>query len=253
MNAAKIAAALRAQAEALKLLADALETEAAPVATAPVTTASPQPAAPATQKRGRGRPAAGEGTAAPAASAEPQAGSSQPASAPVAGPAQPEADPFAPAPVAPTVTQDQVRGALTALRTATDQATALKVLADAGGGATTLVGQGDTVLKPQFYDAVFKAAVNAAAATPAGADPFGSAPTAAQPAAAPTLTIDEVKTLTTKTVARTTADTVQRVLMQHGGKATNPDTGIEGPSLKALPEANYVAYVKALEALPSVK
>jgi hypothetical protein len=45
-------------------------------------------------------------------------------------------------------------------------------------------------------------------------------------------------------------EVVQKVVMEHGGKARNPDIGIEGPSLKALPESQFAACIAVLQTLP---
>jgi hypothetical protein len=232
MNSTAIAAALR-------ILANAFEApEGATPAEAP-------PAVPADKpKRGRGRPVAGEETAAPAPSAPVPASSTT-----TPTPAVAEVDPFAaPAPVAPTATLDEVRTALKALAAATDQAMALGVLKTAGGAANL------TDLKPEKYGVVVAAATGALPAPKAvpavEADPFevpASAP-ATKPA-----TIEDVKAAVVAAQKRTATDKVQAVVMEHGGKASNPDTGIVGPSLKALPESAFAATIAAINALPSTK
>lgn len=235
MNSSQVAAALR-------ILANAFE---ATEGDAPASAAEPQ-------KRGRGRPVKGEDTAAPAASA--------PAAAvTTAGPATTvEADPFAtpeakpePAPTAPTATLDEVRKALTELKAAASQDKALAVLKKAGG-ADNLTG-----LAADKYGTVV-AAVNvelrilAAPTTPAVDDDPFAIPAEAPAPAAKAATLEDVKLVVVETQKRTSQDTVQKVVMQHGGKAALP-TGGEGPSLKALPEANFAAVIAALKALPATK
>lgn len=189
----------------------------------------------AAQPRGRGRPPKGaEG--APVVPAAPDAQSTPP-----------QTDPFAAAlpatPPTPTATLEQVRDALTALRAATTQENALKVLSDAGKAGNI------TDLKPENYGAVVQAAKAAIPqAQPAPADPF-----AAPIAAATKLTLEDVRNVIVETQKRTGTDTVQKVVMEHGGKAANPETGAPAPSLKALPETQFEAVIKALKALPTTK
>lgn len=193
-------------------------------------------------RRGRGRPVAGE---APSGAAAATVATALVATSPTTD------DPFAApaAPAAPTATLDEVRAALTALKTATSQDNALKVLKDAGGADNL------TSLTADKYGTVVAAAK---AATPTAKstavveldDPF--AIPASTPAVKPP-TLEEVKALIVETQKRTSQDTVQKVVMEHGGKAKNPDTGIEGPSLKALPVEQYAAVAAKLKALPSTK
>lgn len=194
-------------------------------------------------KRGRGRPVVGE---APSGAAAATVSTAPVATSPTTD------DPFAaPAtPAAPTATLDEVRAALTALKTATSQDNALKVLKDAGGADNL------TSLTVDKYGTVVAAAKNAIPATKPTAvveldDPF-AIPASSAPAAKPP-TLEEVKALIVETQKRTSQDTVQKVVMEHGGKAKNPDTGIEGPSLKALPVEQYAAVAAKLKALPSTK
>lgn len=237
---------VRRIAAALRVLADAVENTPAPgdgVAVpegTPPNSAAGATAAP--QKRGRGRPAKGEDA---------------PPAAPAPAPAATEADPFGEtpaAPAAPTATLDEVRAKLTALRAATSTEKALAVLKKASG-ADNLPG-----LTPDKYGTVV-AAVNvelriaAESAKPATeADPFaapgGPGP---QPAPASTITLEQVKAAATAATKHTAVDTVQKVVMKHGGKSKNPDTGIEGPSLKTLPESAYAAVLAELQALPKTK
>lgn len=198
---------------------------AAPANSAEGTTAAPQ-------KRGRGRPVKGE----------------EPAlAAPAAAPAAPEPDPFETAPAAPqppTATIEEVRAALKALAAATDQTTALTIL--------KLHGLADnlTALAADKYGIVAAAAKAATPAAPAPTpDPF-DAPAAP---AAKALTLEDVKAVVVATGKRASQETVQKIVMKHGGKAKNPDTGLEAPSLKALPESAFAACVAELQALPATK
>jgi hypothetical protein len=184
--------------------------------------------------RGRGRPPKGGDDAPPA----------QPAAAPAPAPA--ETDPFA-APAAPMAfTLEDVR-ALIALKNATSQENALRVLKDASG-------VGDlTSLQAAQYGVVVSAAKKAIGPEQTVApsdDPFAAPASMSAPAA---ITVEELKALIVATQKRTGADTVQKVVMKHGGKAKNPDTGLEGVSFKALPESAYAAVVAELKALPTTK
>jgi len=239
MNTAAIAAALR-------ILANAFEAPEAPAGTtgqAAAPNLAPTPAEPA--KRGRGRPVKGEETtaAAPPAAAQP----SEPAATPASS------DPFeTKAPAAPEATLDEVRLALKTLAAATTQPIALDILKSFGEGASNL-----TELKPELYGAVVQAATKSLPAVktepePAVADPF-EVQTAAAPAAAKPLTLEDVRGVIVETQKRTAQDTVQKVVMKHGGKAPNPATGAEGPSLKALPESAFAAVIAELKALPATK
>jgi hypothetical protein len=194
------------------------------------TTAAPADA-PAPQKRGRGRPVKAEEPAAPA-------------------PAPAAADPFeapAPTPVAPKHSLQDVRAALTGLKVATSQENALGVLKTAGGVANL------SELPPAKYDAVV-AAVEAAtpkAGTPE-VDPF-EVPAAAPAAPEKSFSLEDVKAAVVAAQKRTATDTVQKVVMKHGGKAKNADTGAEGPSLKALPVSAYAACLAEINGLPGTK
>lgn len=236
-------AALDRLASNIALLAGAIGTLAAavngdykglPIGSAPT---SP-PAEP--QKRGRGRPAKGED----AAAASPAA---TPSTTPVETPVAPEADPFA-----STASIEDVRAALTALKTASSQDKALAVLKKAGG-ADNLPG-----LAAEKYAQVV-AAVNVELRIIENgkpvpeADPFEIPATAPAAPAAKPLTLEDVKAAVVGATKRTGTDVVQKLVMEHGGKATNPETGAPGPSLKAIPEANYAALVKAISELPSTK
>lgn len=219
LDSSRIAAAFRA-------LADAFEDQPLPGA-APAAVATPAP-------RGRGRPP--KGGAAPATAA----------AAPAEAAAEP--DPFAEAPpAAPAATIDEVRAALTALKTATTQENALAVLKSAGGADNL------TSLKPEKYGAVVAAAKLAVApvkAAPAVEDDPFALPAAA---AEKPITKEELKALIVDAQKRTSADTVQKLVMEHGGKAKNPDSGIEGPNFNALPAEKYSAVAAKLKALPSTK
>lgn len=222
LDGARVATALRA-------LADALDDSPADAA-APAATAN-------TPKRGRGRPVTGEAPAANAAQAMTPAAST------------PADDPFATAPVAaaaPTATIEQVREALTALKAATSQDAALKVLKDAGGADNL------TTLKPEKFGAVVAAAKAALPATKTAEpedDPFAAPAAAAEKPP----TLEELKALIVQAQARTSPDTVQKVVMDHGGKAPKSDGSGEGPSLKALPVDKYAAVAAAIKALPTTK
>lgn len=249
MNSLKIAAALR-------ILALAFET--------PEGDAPEQPAEPAKATgRGRGRPAKGEETAAPATGAAvPSAESSTVATGAAAAssagtqttaPASVVADdPFDPKPAGPVATLEEVRAALKAVREASTQENALAILKKAGDAGNL------TDLKAEKYGVVV-AAANVelrirAASKPSPvveADPFGETTTPAAPEKA--LTLEDVKAVIVATQKRTSQDAVQQVVMANGGKANKPDGGGEGPSLKALPEANFAATVAALKALPTTK
>lgn len=232
MNSLKIAAALR-------VLALAFESDEGDASPAPAAAAEPQ-------KRGRGRPVKGEETAAAAASAPVQASSTTSPTPAVAE------DPFATpaaAPAAPVATLDEVRAALKALQAASSQATALDVLKTVSGADNL------TALAADKYGAVVVAAKakqatyeKAPASTP---DPF-EVTTAAPAAAEKPPTLEDVKAVIVETQKRTSQDAAQKVVMANGGKAVNPAGG-EGPSLKALPEANYAATIDALKALPTTK
>lgn len=233
-------------ASALRVLADAIEPTEIPGPGVPVGT--PPTAEPA--KRGRGRPVKGEETtAAPVASAQVPASSTTTAT-PAAVVAD---DPFAstPAPVeVPTATLDEVRAALTALRTATSQDIALGVLKSAGGAdnltALIAANYGKVVAAAAAKQAEYSKPVS----TPT-ADPFDLTPVPEASSVA-IVTIEDVKAVVVETQKRTSQDAAQKVVMSHGGKAALP-TGGEGPSLKALPAAQYAATIAALKALPTTK
>jgi len=227
---------------ALKGLIAEVLTEAGLIASAVTsvpagTPAAASPPAPA-PRRGRGRPVTGESPPPPASAV------------PSASPAATEPDPFAEAlaapAAAPTATLDEVRAALTALKNATDQATALKVLKDVGGASNLA----DLQKTPDKYGAVVQAAKAALpGATPAAEpdDPF-----ATETAAEPIPTKEEVRAAIVAAQKRTGADIVQKVVMEHGGVAVGSN-GVKGPSLQALPESAYAAVVKAVNALPTTK
>ena len=229
MNSLKIAAALRVLALAFEAPEDGALEQPAPAAE-PV-------------KRGRGRPAKGEESA---ASAPAQASSTPPTT-----PAAAEVDPFeTAAPAAPTATLEEVRESLKGLAAVSSQATALDILKTVGGAANL------TALTADKYGEVVQAAkikANTYAKDPTPeVDPFEvpvGTPTAAE---VKPVTLEDVKALLVATQKRTSQDTVQKIVMKHGGKAALP-TGGEGPSLKALPESAFAAVVAELKALPATK
>lgn len=232
MNAKLIAEALRALANAFETPDGVPEAPPAPGtagAVAPLNNAPPATPVP----RGRGRP--------PKAPAEAPAA---PAPAPAAE------DPFSTeAPAAPTATPDEVRTALTELKAATDQATALGVLKSAGGADNL------SSLDKAKYGAVVAAAKAAlpAAKPTEPEDPFETAAPAAAPVvveAAPS--IEDVKAACVAAGKRTAQDKVQAIVMAHGGTAPS-STGAPGPSLKALPVPQYAAVIAAVNALPTTK
>lgn len=200
---------------------------------------SQTPAEGTSPKRSRGRPVKGEDQA-PVPTVPVQASSTTPAT-----PAVAEPDPFdAPAkPVAPTATLEEVRAALTALKAATSQDIALGVLKSAGG-AENLSGLSQDKYGAVVAAAAAKAAEYSKAPEP---DPF-DVPPVERP-----LTLDDVKNAVVKAQKRAGTDAVQKVVMDHGGKATNPDTGAPGASLKALPESQFAAVIAAVEKLPTTK
>lgn len=230
LNASRIAAAFQALADAFaedqpgKFLIEWIQPE--PTGSAPA-------AAPA--KRGRGRPVKGEG---------------EQVTAVAASAAVVEADPFA---TAPSATIEQVREALTALKAATSQENAVAVLKSAGG-ADNLPSL-DTLMYGTVVAAAKAAVAAAKAAAPAAPvpvdDPFAIPETAPVVAAKP-LTREDIRALAVETGKRTSQDTVQKIVMKHGGKAPIA-TGGEGPSLLALPESAYAAVAAELKALPSTK
>lgn len=231
-------------AAALRQLADAFED--VPEGTAAAANTAAEATQPAAQKRGRGRPVKGEDQA-PAPTAQALATSTT-----AATPAVAESDPFASAPAAPVATLEEVRAALTALKAVSTQDIALAVLKDVSGAANI------TDLTPDKYGAVVQAAklkANTYAKAPdptPEVDPF-EVPAAAPAAAAKPLTMEDVRDAVVKATKRTATDTVQKVVMDHGGKATNPETGAPAPSLKAIPEAQYAAVIAAIQALPTTK
>lgn len=223
-------------AENLALIAGAINTLAAavnkeyggkPIGSQPAS--APPTATPVATGKPRGRKPADTATTTPAAAA-----------------AVPEADPFeTTAAPAVTATIEEVREALTALKGKTDQATALAVLKEVGGAANL------PELKAEKYGAVVAAAkAKAAVAAPAEeADPF-EVGTAAPAKAA---TLEDVKAAVVAGQKRTATDIVQKVIMDHGGKAVNPATSAEGPSLKALSADQYAKVIVAINALPTTK
>lgn len=235
-------AALDRIATNLALIAGAISTLAAavngeyggkPIGSSP----SLPPAEP--QKRGRGRPVKGEDPA-PALTAQASV-----TSATTLTPAAAAAEPFETA-AAPKASLEQVREALTALKNVSTQDIALGVLKEIGFVPNI------TELKAENYGLVVQAA-NAKAATYAKA-PAPEADPWEIPAAMPAvkLTLEDVKAAAVAAGKTTSQDTVQKVVMKHGGKGALP-TGGEGPSLKALPEANYAACIAEIQALPKTK
>jgi hypothetical protein len=206
-------------------------------------------AEPASTKRGRGRPAKGEEPiAAPAPSPSVD-------SEPVA-----EEDPFG-APVAPppvTVTLEQVREKAVALSKATSQSNAVEVLKTATGAAS--FGE----LKPDAYGKAVEAFTVALTALEATADPFavaGSAPAAktAPSASAPATVVTDSPSLADVKAAvvagqkKTSTETVQKIVIDAGGFAVDPATGMKGPSLKQLPVSAYAGVIAAIAKLPATK
>jgi septal ring-binding cell division protein DamX len=147
-------------------------------------------------------------------------------------------------------TLEDVRKALTDLKTARDQATAVGILQTVGGAANL------TGLAPEKYGTVVaaaKAAMPAPAAPVEPEDPF-AVPAAPAPAApAKPLTLEDVKAAVVAAQKRTGTDTVQKVVMEHGGKAPGADGGPAMPSLKALPPDQFAACIAAINALPTTK
>jgi hypothetical protein len=206
----------------------------------PLVNAPPSAVPAATAKRGCGRPVAGE---AAQAAQTPSVAATTPA----------EPDPFdTPAPVvaAPAATLDEVRAAMKALAAATTQDNALKVLKEAGGVANLTELQ----RTPEKYGVVVAAAkAQLPTQTAAAEDPFETtaAPTQAVPEqAAPSK--EDVKAALVKAQKRTGVDTVQAVVMKHGGKAPG-EGGKVGPSLTALPVSAYAAVIAEVTALPTTK
>ncbi len=217
MNKVKFAAGLR-------LLLEAVEVVDAEVVDYVVPPAAP--AAPVATPKPRGRPPKAAVIDAPA-------------------PAVVEADPFADA--VPAATLDQVRVALTALRAATSQDAALAVLKPYAANLTDLkaVDYGKVVFDAQNA----MPAVKTLAAPAVEADPF------AEPAkeADKVFTLEDVKAAVVAAQKRTAQDTVQKIVMAHGGKAASPDGGAMMPSLKALPASEFAATIAAIQALPTTK
>ena len=229
MNTIRVAAALRA-------LADAIETPEEAVTPPEQFTATTK--APA--KRGRGRPATGEDV---------------PVAAPAQAPAAMEADPFAapaegviaPSAVVPVATWDDCRAALQTLADATTQQNAVSVLEKATG-VTTLA-------QPLTAEQYGAAVVAARAATPAAkqveADPF-SPTTGEATAAGPEPEIKDVKAAITAAGKHVSESNLKSIVVQHGGKGVGPD-GVITASLKALPVSQYAAVIAAIKALPKTK
>lgn len=199
---------------------------------------SGQPAPDAAEpKKARGRQARGEvsGAATPAQSA---------ASSTVVE----TADPFAETkPSAPKNTLDQVRAAAKAYGAATDQATAVALMEKVSGHKSL------GTLTADKYDAVVAAFNDALVETSkptAEDDPFGETTAPAADAKVPTF--DDVKAAVVKAQKRTATDTVQKVVMSHGGKAAGQN-GAVGPSLKTLPVDKYAVTIRDIEALPTTK
>jgi hypothetical protein len=233
----RVATNLALIAGAISTLAEAVNGTYAgkPIYGQPAAAPASTPAATTPTRRGRGRPVTGE-TAAPAAIA-----------APAASPAVAE-DPFAtaaPAPAAPTATLDQVRAALTALKDATSQDNALKVLKEAGGVSNLT----DLQKTPEKYGAVVLAATAALPQPATEADPFETETATESEQKAPSL--EDVKAAVVEAQKRTATGKVQAVVMKHGGVAAGANGN--GPSLKALPIAAYAAVIAEVKALPTTK
>jgi hypothetical protein len=68
--------------------------------------------------------------------------------------------------------------------------------------------------------------------------------------------IEDVKAAVVAAQKRVNVKAIQKIVVDHGGSATNPDTGVIGPSLKALPVGSYarvIAEIEAIEALPTTR
>lgn len=197
--------------------------------------------------RGRGRPVKGEETAATAAGTALAAGTAATAAGVGVANTSPFDDPFAAAQVA---TIEEVRAALTKLKEATTQENALGVLKKAGNADNL------KELSPENYGRVV-AAVNvelriAEKTKPAPeVDPF-EVSTATPAAEVKKYTLEDVKAAAVAGGKHTSQAAVQKVVMEYGGKAVG-EGGIEGPSLKALPEAQYATVIAAIQALPKTK
>ncbi len=225
MNATKLAAALRAA-------ADAIDEGVGDTVAATLQAAQTVPA-----PRGRGRPPKAV-EAAPVAS--------------VAAPTAVEADPFEATPAAPAATLEEVRAALTALRAATSQDFAMTALKPFAPNLTDL--------KPEQYGAVVvaaKAAMPAPAPVAEPEDPFATPAAtlgaALAPPAAKAATLEDVQKAVVNAQKRTSTDKAQAVVMKHGGVGNKPDGSGKGPSLKALAATAYAAVIAELDALPTTK
>lgn len=241
MNSEKIAAALR-------LLADAIETPASS------SDLSPQPSQ-EPPKRGRGRPPkeTTPSVAAPSAPAtEPTEATPAPTATASASSATPS-DPFAQPAPKPQPSIEEVMDAARKLSAATTQQNAVDVLKAATGASN----RGE--LKPEQHAAALAALTKAlpqsdpfapVAATPAVA----AAPTAAVAVQSDAPTIDAVKAAIRDAQKITGVDTVQRVIMDHGGKKPDANSpGGWGPSVQALSVSSYATVIAALKALPKTK
>lgn len=198
-------------------------------------------------KKARGRPAKGEvNGVATVSGAVPAATPAATEASASAASTSPSDDPFADAApaadVVPQTTMEAVRKAVLALRDATDQGTALAVLKKYGAANFGEV-------KPEVTGNIVR---DAQLAMPAKveADPFADAAPAAT--AAVTLTLEDVKKAITATQKRTSTEAAQKVVMEHGGSAPGAN-GVVGPSLKALPAANYAKVIDLLGKLPTTK
>ena len=279
MNTIRVAAALRALADAIVTPEEAVTFPEQPTATTK---------APA--QRGRGRPATGEDV---------------PVAAPAQAPAAMEADPFA-APaegvidtsaIVPVATRDDCRAALQTLAAATTQQNAVSVLKKATGvttlaqpltaeqyGAAVVAARAATPAAGEVTAAgheptleEVKAAITAAgkhvsesnlksiveqygavvaarAATPAAkqveADPFTT--TVEVTAAGHEPTLEEVKAAITAAGKHVSESNLKSIVVQHGGKGVGPD-GVVTASLKALRVSQYAAVIAAIKALPKTK
>ena len=162
-------------------------------------------------------------------------------------PPKAEAPAPAPAVAAPQHSLDDVRNAAKAYSALHSQAEAVAKMKEVSGAESL------GMLQPQFYDAVVAAFTIAAPAKPAAEiDPFDTPAPAAAPAAA-SLSLEDLKAAIVKAQKRTSTETVQKVVMAHGGVAASAPGTPAGVSLKALPAAKYAETIAAIGALPSTK
>lgn len=221
-------------ANSLRAAADAIDGGMSP-AQAPTGPA----AAPAEAPKRRGRPPAGEAPAATAPAAAPAVAPAATGASAGAASTSPSDDPFADKPAAPVHTLEDVRTALKALQTRTDQATAVAVMKKFAASFNEL--------KPEQFAALIAATLVGAPAD----DPFGSTPAPA--AAEVKLTEDDVRKACVDAQKRTSADKVQKIVMDNGGAASPGEGKPVGPNLAVLPAANYAKVIAELAALPTTK